>query len=423
MTDDRITVHAGDCLDVLRTMADSSIDSCVTDPPYHLTNNTGTRSPYPGQYTPIGKPKEPKGGFMGKKWDGGDIAFQPELWAEVLRVLKPGGHLLAFGGSRTYHRLACAVEDAGFEIRDQIMWVFGSGFPKSHDVSKGIDKAGPPGQAPYAEFAKHYEEHRKARGLSHAQVCAAGGWHGSVNHGGSSVNWANGYGMPTPEQWVILQPLLDLDERWSERVQRIEYEREVTGANEEWIDRTNYAITSKDGLRRDKPASPEAIRWSGWGTALKPAHEPIVLARKPLSEPTVAANVLRWGTGAINVDGCRVQTSKADAQAMERCNTPGSGRHLLVKQTGVYGRYEGGAGNLDTHKGRWPANLIHDGSDEVLAAFPESKDGVAVNRNRAPGISNKIYGKGWDHNGRDKDTVEVALPPGSLSRLSRTRTR
>jgi site-specific DNA-methyltransferase (adenine-specific) len=181
--DGKVTLHAGDCLNVLKAMPENSIDAVVTDPPYHLTNNSGTRSPYPGQYTPIGKPKQPKGGFMGKQWDGGDIAFQPELWAEVLRVLKPGGHMVCFGGTRTYHRMVCAIEDAGFEVRDQLAWVYGSGFPKSHNVG------------------------------------------------------------------------------------------------------------------------------NGWGTALKPAWEPICLARKPLSEGTVASNVLRWGTGALNIDATRIGTN------------------------------------------------------------------------------------------------------------------
>ena len=159
-----VELHLGDCLEVLKTLPENSIDSCVCDPPYHLTNNTGSRRPNPGQYTPIGKPKEPKGGFMGKQWDGGDIVFRPETWIEVMRVLKPGGHLLAFSGTRTYHRMACAIEDAGFEIRDQIMWLYGSGFPKSHDVIKGIDRAAGAereiiGVRPAPGFAKANVEH------------------------------------------------------------------------------------------------------------------------------------------------------------------------------------------------------------------------------------------------------------------------
>jgi DNA modification methylase len=142
--DGRVTVHAGDCADVLKTLPDNSVDACVTDPPYHLTSivkRFGSEKAAPAQYGTNGAYARASAGFMGKQWDGGDIAFRPELWAEVLRVLKPGGHLLAMGGGRTYHRMVCAIEDAGFEVRDQIMWVYGSGFPKSHDVSKAIDKA------------------------------------------------------------------------------------------------------------------------------------------------------------------------------------------------------------------------------------------------------------------------------------------
>src|SRR6185295_6661900 len=137
----RVTLFAGDCREVLSTLPENTFDGVVTDPPYHLTNNSGRRSPNPGQYTPIGKPGEPRGGFMGKQWDGGDVAFRPETWAAVWRVLKPGGHLLAFAAPKNAHRLFCAIEDGGLEIRDCIQWIFGSGFPKSHDVSKAIDKA------------------------------------------------------------------------------------------------------------------------------------------------------------------------------------------------------------------------------------------------------------------------------------------
>lgn len=208
-----IDLHQGDCLSVMRGMADNSVDSIVTDPPYGLA-------------------------FMGKKWDHNVPSV--EIWAECLRVLKPGGHLLSFGGSRTYHRLTCAIEDAGFEIRDQIMWLYGSGFPKSHNL---------------------------------------------------------------------------------------------TGD------------------------------WQGWGTALKPAHEPICVARKPLVG-TVAANVLEHGTGAINVDGCRIPGVKP--QVTQGVNSNASSFNV-AKERQVSG---------DPHEGRWPANLIHDGSEEVLAGFPATTSGV-----------------------------------------------
>ena len=232
----RWQVTTGDSLEVLAELEPNSIDSVVTDPPYEL-------------------------GFMGKSWDSTGIAYRVDLWEQVLRVLKPGGHLLAFSGSRTYHRMAVAIEDAGFQIRDQIMWVYGSGFPKSLDVSKAFDKAA---------------------GVERAVL---GVYSGATNIG-KKCDGKKGYGHD--------------------------------GTSTNGIDRT-VKITA--------PSSDLAKQWQGWGTALKPAHEPIVMARKPLIG-TVAQTVQAHGTGAINVDGCRVGQ-------------------------------------------RWPANLIHDGSQEVVAHFSD----------------------------------------------------
>lgn len=277
----------GDCRSVLKTLPDASVDSIVTDPPYELT--TGKKG---GTGT---------GGFMGQQWDATGIAHSVEMWSECLRVLKPGGHLLAFGGTRTFHRLACAIEDAGFELRDSVLnlhgggdcpwlaaWVFGSGFPKSLDVSKAIDAA-----------------HGATRELSRA---------GEVRRDGYGGDWDTGSSSSRP--------------------------------------------------RRDIPVLDAAYQWQGWGTALKPAFEPIVMARKPLIG-TVASNVLAHGTGGLNIDGCRIEggarqlVERAKQYRPENFDLP-SGSHTVGETT----------------LGRWPANLIHDGSDEVLAAFPES-DGQA----------------------------------------------
>lgn len=224
-------LHHGDCLDVLRTLPENSVDAVVTDPPYGLS-------------------------FMGKKWDY-DVPTT-EVWAECLRVLKPGGHLLAFAGTRTQHRMAVRIEDAGFEIRDMIAWVYGSGFPKSHNL---------------------------------------------------------------------------------------------------------------DG------------EWQGWGTALKPALEPITVARKPLGS-TVAECVLAHGTGALNIDGCRVEGGEiASAGGTKRSG-------------GIMGASEPLGGWEPMHAGRWPANLIHDGSEEVLAGFPDSKGQQGDVRGTEPsGVTNGIYGE------------------------------
>ena len=284
-------IHHGDNRDVLKTLADNSVDSVVTDPPYEL-------------------------GFMGKSWDASGIAYSVELWQEVLRVLKPGGHLLAFSGSRTYHRMVVAIEDAGFEIRDQIMWIYGSGFPKSLDVSKAIDKAAGAKREITREEKKPLEQ-----------------------------------GYP-----------ISFDVR-----------------------------SSTDRERRDNPATAEAKQWQGWGTALKPAHEPIVVARKPLIG-TVAANVLTYGTGGLNIDGARVG-SEGGTKLSENDFVP------IPNEEKIYGL---GHKNYAFGKpveglGRWPANVIHDGSDEVVELFPDTgKSGVAINRNRSGAKSGEVFQGGWN---------------------------
>lgn len=253
--DTSVTLHHGDCLDVMRELPDASVDSIVTDPPYGL-------------------------GFMGREWD----ALPPgKPWAEqCLRVLKPGGHLLAFGGTRTWHRLACAVEDAGLEVRDNIAWLYGSGFPKSLDVSKAIDKAA---------GVEREVVGSKAGRAAMPRNDMRGGQYGATPVG-----------------------LLDTS-----------------------------AITA--------PATPDAETWHGWGTALKPAFEPIVVARKPLSG-TVAANVLAHGTGALNVDACRIEATGRPLR--ESFSKP---------STGVYGDGLNGCRAVgSTDSGRWPANVILDQS-------------------------------------------------------------
>ena len=231
-------IEQGDCLAVLPRLASEGvlIDSVVTDPPYHLTSivkRFGKNGSAPAQFGTDGAFARASRGFMGKTWDGGDVAFRPETWAAVMSVMKPGAHLLAFGGTRTYARMAVAIEDAGFEIRDCIAWIYGSGFPKSH------------------------------------------------NQG------------------------------------------------------------------------------DGWGTALKPAMELICVARKPLSEKTVAANVLQHGTGAINVDGCRIEGEPVTINRPEAWSGFGQEKRPRYEQS-------------QNTAGRWPANVTHDGSEEVLSGFPES---------------------------------------------------
>lgn len=279
-TEDKVTLLNGDCVQELKKLPDESVHAIVTDPPYEL-------------------------GFMGKAWDATGIAYNEKMWAECLRVLKPGGHLLSFGGSRTYHRMACAIEDAGFEIRDQIMWVYSSGFPKSVDVGKAIDKL--------------LGAERKVVGFKKGT--------GAAPDNKTDAGYRGGVGV---KQMAVDVPVTI-------------------------------------------PATKEAEMYDGFGTALKPSHEPIVVARKPLeSGLTIAENVLKHGTGCINIDGCRVGSEEMTVTVSDG---------TIVSSNRAMGGGNTGRIAAGTKTGRWPANFIHDGSDEVLELFPESKSGIAVRRN------------------------------------------
>jgi DNA modification methylase len=285
----------GDCLEVMRTLSDCSVDAVVTDPPYGLS-------------------------FLGKKWDY-DVP-SVEIWAECLRVLKPGGHLLAFAGTRTQHRMAVRIEDAGFEIRDMLAWVYSQGFPKSLNVSIAIDNAAG------VEFSA-----RPAEGVGFMNAEGKGGYN-----------------------------------------------------------------TTQNQLTREGESTEAAKQWAGWGTALKPALEPITMARKPLSEGTVAANVLAHGTGGINVDGCRVQGPGAMKWETPRggiWSTDSEATAQLVQNT----------------QGRWPANLIHSGEDEVVGLFPQTVGKIGMVGNT--GGNNRIYGK----LGRQEDRQPGTTDTGSAARF------
>ena len=259
------TTYVGDCREILDMFyEDNTFDSIVTDPPYGLS-------------------------FMNRAWDHSVPGV--DFWKEMLRVLKPGGYLLSFSGSRTYHRMTCAIEDAGFEIRDQMLWLYGSGFPKSVNISKAIDKA-------------------------------AGAQREVVGHDPAATR--------SP----------------------------VVGT-------TTFGNFAGQTGDITAPVTDAAKQWAGWGTALKPAHEPICMARKPLIG-TVANNVLAHGTGGINIDACRVGADVAGW---------GGGASKL---------FDGGLGRHDAEArpvhGRWPANLVHDGSDAVLACFPDTKSSEGLRK-------------------------------------------
>jgi site-specific DNA-methyltransferase (adenine-specific) len=267
-------VFLGDCREVLKHLPDNSVDSVVTDPPYEL-------------------------GFMGKKWDSSGVAYDVTVWQECLRVLKPGGHLLAFGGSRTWHRLAVAVEDAGFELRDSIAWLYGSGFPKSHNISIGIDK-----QA------------------------------GAMGHRGKA------------------------------------HYAYATGTDFQGRD-----LAAPQEMPKHEGITPEAKAWEGWGTALKPAFEPVVVGRKPLVG-TVAENVLEWGVGGLNIDGSRIGTN---GEKIQPFGTPTNSSGGILNGTREQRNPEtianalAKAGSL----GRWPANVI---LDEVTAGLLDEQSGVSVSK-------------------------------------------
>jgi len=317
---ERLTLHHGDCLEVLRSLPDCSVDSVVTDPPYGLS-------------------------FMGKRWDY-DVP-SVDVWTECLRVLKPGGHLLAFAGTRTQHRMAVRIEDAGFEIRDMIAWVYGSGFPKSLDVSKAIDK----NNGEVGRLHK-FTEWMRTTGLSAKQINDAT----DTFMGSHYLTDKSQPAIPTRALWAKLRPLCGLIPAWvDELVERIEAEREVVGQHETDMGGLGGERLSQKGGDITIAATPEAKQWQGWGTALKPALEPITVARKPLIG-TVAENVLQYGTGAINVDGGRV-----GAEGGTTKGNPPKGA-----SNGIYGHGINGACDIiPLSAGRWPANFIHDGSEEA----------------------------------------------------------
>jgi len=310
----------GDCLEVLKTLEDNSVDSIVTDPPYgigFMGKAWDTFTPEAvGKSVEYSKVRKPRLDGKSRKTNGAEDAGTYDLslrakneyqdwcyeWGkECFRVLKPGGHILISNSTRMYHRMAVAIEDAGFEIRDMIEWVYGSGFPKSLNIGKAVDK---------------------------------------------------------------LQG----------------NEREVVGERIRIGDKKPYVNNNDEAMfnpGENNTVTKGTSEWEGWGTALKPAHEPICMARKPLSEKTVAENVLKWGTGGIDIDGSRVECSEIDKSQDRKMNQQADG---FEKGWGM--KPQGMVQVVDLIKGRFPANLIHDNSEEVRECFPESKS-VASKRGGA----------------------------------------
>lgn len=481
----RVVLHAGDSRDVLKSTADNSIDACVCDPPYALQSIVKR---FGGKNAAPAKGNEAymraSAGFMGKKWDTGETAFDPSFWAEVLRVLKPGGHLVAFSGTRTYHRMACAIEDAGFEVRDMLSWLYGSGFPKSHDVSKGIDRAGAEREVVGTRISEggrsgsknsvggHLTDAGKLIEVTSAATAPAIEWQGwgtalkpaqekicfaqkpnvfAVDYDtiGSQIAdlesslWSmlpaktaeRNFGLSQSEfDAVCASARWNADERNSTRAALSEAMgtarfvlaitsslNTVSSWKRTWAEGSRPANTSitemelstttdlrtlKSYLSRITPASIMQAHRSGlWLIAnastaervfdatlrrlsgilehsvlanaiarevdncrdvgAKVGDAPILLGRKPLVG-TVAANVLQHGTGAINIDGCRIET---DDEAKPRVNQK-QDEYFSGKKPVTQIPFQNG--------GRWPANIIHDGSEEVIAVFPDADGGRPV---------------------------------------------
>jgi DNA modification methylase len=327
-------------------MPDGSIDAVCCDPPYNFA-------------------------FMGRDWDdvgaGEDFERWCEAWArEAYRVLKPGGWLLAFGGTRTVHRLVCGVEDAGFEVRDTITWIYASGFPKSLDVSKAIDRARND-RPDILRVTSWLADQAEAAGVSRADVDAhmrtsdMGGWWLSRLEHRCAV--------PTWEQWQQLRGLLRFGDDMDAEVWRLNGRKgtpgeawlgaEVLAVDERWNEPSGIIDVGQGGRsrvqRQIKAAATDAARrWSGWGTALKPASEPIVVARKPLAG-TVAANVLEHGTGALNIDGCRVEAGKPDGRTRQRDGEDSRSSRYAGDVRDFHATPGPRGGDA---RGRWPSNIV-----------------------------------------------------------------
>lgn len=380
-----VTLHQADCLDVLRTMLDESVHAIVTDPPYGLADHkpaaivTALTAWANGDRASVPDGK----GFMGRKWDA--FVPPPAVWDECLRVLKPGGHMLVFAGTRTVDLMGLSVRMAGFEIRDSISWLYGSGFPKSLDVSKAIDKTRDD-KADIVRVTSYIAAAMERSGIARRDVDHHMGT--SDMAGWWSSRLAHRCALPTWPQWEQLREFIGMDDDAIEaEVWRLNGRKGTPG--EAWstaeVVRTEDRFNEPSGVvnvgqgeraavtRQIKAPNTDAARqWSGWGTALKPASEPIIVARKPLVG-TVAANVLAHGTGAVNVDECRVaHTSEADLATSPSKNP---GRNGEVVTSAVYGA--GRPQQQANPAGRWPTNVV---MDEYVAAELDAQSGTLRGR-------------------------------------------
>lgn len=365
--DDETAVYLGDCLDVLRALPDESVDAVVTDPPYGLSNTDPAHVVEAlGKWLGGDRTFLPStgGGFMGKAWDS--FVPPPAVWDEALRVLKPGGHLLAFAGSRTQDLMGLSIRLAGFDVRDNIAWLYGSGFPKSMDVSKAIDKHLDIKPAPDLTLEWDFTTWARSTGVT-AQAMNEATGSGMGSHYLTAKSQPQ---IPTRIALEALRPLFDEIPQWVEDVVDLRDGEKLAAAERQKSARFLEEIW---GDAPEKVSATDAAReWEGWGTALKPAHEPIIVARKPFSG-TVAANVLAHGTGALNIDATRVETTDSTARVRTRNEAmPGDDR----TNSGKGAMYAPGHTFVsETHGlGRWPANVM---LDESQAAALDAQTGVS----------------------------------------------
>lgn len=375
-------IYQGSMLDMLEVIEKESIDSIVTDPPYELN-------------------------FMNKGWDNSGIAFNKETWEKCYEVLKPGGYLLAFGGSRTFHRIACAIEDAGFEIRDTIMWLYGSGFPKSMDISKQIDKMPNRSRKNMIRIGEIIKENRNKNNLTQRQLGELIGVSRELINL-YEIKGNNQQQIPTQEQWLKIKEVLRLNDEYDYIF--IEAEREVIGQRKstamdgyKWLGE-KYEESQNNLIDITAPATDLAKQWQGWGTCLKPSYEPIIVARKPF-KGSLVDNVIENGVGGINIDECRVGNE-------ERIQFSGRSQ----SKSTVYNSYNQDNAHYETVQGRFPANTIltYDETDfdEVCGGFPNTKSDI-----RKPS-GGKILNpeSGWNNNSMIDKTTRGFNDSGSASR-------